>query len=63
MSAFEFSGSGHLPVGSPFHWWDNPPECTHTGRNVCQICAELTDDEAQAIREYVELLKARRGGE
>jgi hypothetical protein len=39
-------------------WWDEPLRCTHTRNNVCWGCAELTADEANAIREYIALAKA-----
>lgn len=38
-------------------WWDEPIRCTHFGKHVCPLCAELTDAEAQAIREYLAGLK------
>ena len=57
MSAFDTSGSGHLPVGGQIRWWENPLECTHAQRNVCPQCAELTEDEAAAVAEYIATLR------
>jgi hypothetical protein len=44
-------------------WWNEPIRCTHTDRNVCPRCAELTDDEANAIREYISRLVSVRGAD
>lgn len=55
MSAFDTTGSGHLPVGGPVRFSNDPDTCTHADRNVCPQCAELTEAEAQAVREYLEL--------
>ncbi|BCI54965.1 hypothetical protein NIIDNTM18_42430 [Mycolicibacterium litorale] len=33
--------------------------CNHRYGNVCPACAELTDEEAAAIREYARLLRER----
>lgn len=40
-------------------WWNEPVRCTHTNRNVCPGCGELTEAEANAIREYVSRLVAK----
>lgn len=59
MSAFDTTGSGHLSVGGPVRFSNDPTACTHTVGNVCPQCAELTEAEAQAVREYLELLQAK----
>lgn len=59
MSQFDTTGSGHIPVGSPRIHLDNDG-CNHMDGNVCPACAELTDAEVAALREYFELLEAKR---
>lgn len=59
MSQFDATGSGHIPVGSArIHLQSDG--CNHRDNNVCPACAELTDEEVRAIREYFELLRAKR---
>lgn len=59
MSQFDTTGSGHIPVGSArIHLQSDG--CNHRNNNVCPVCAELTDDEVRAIREYFRSLKAKR---
>jgi len=36
--------------------------CNHRDNNVCPVCAELTDAEVAALREYFARLSAKRGG-
>lgn len=52
------TGSGHLPVGGPVKFTEDPDRCTHTGINVCPKCAEFTDEETAAVRQYIESLRA-----
>lgn len=59
MSQFDTTGSGHIPVGSAHIHLDNDG-CNHMGGNVCPACAELTDAEVAALREYFALLESRR---
>ena len=40
-------------------WWDEPLGCSHSGNNVCMGCAELTAEEADAIREYINYERAK----
>lgn len=51
MNQFDTAGSGHLQVGAARIHLDNEG-CNHLDGNVCPACAELTDDEASAVREY-----------
>ena len=41
--------------GRKIRWWDEPLRCTHADKQVCPACTDLTDAEAQAIRQYIEL--------
>lgn len=36
-----------------------PDRCPHRGRDVCQKCAGLTDDEMRALRAYFDLLNGK----
>lgn len=44
-------------------WWDEPVKCTHADRNVCPGCTEMTAEEAAAVREYVDRLRAAAVGD
>lgn len=55
MSQFDTTGSGHIPVGSPRIHLDGD-DCNHRYNNVCPACAELTDEETAAVREYFRLI-------
>ena len=59
MSQFDTTGSGHIPVGSPRIHLDTDG-CNHRDNNACPACAELTDEETNALREYFALLEAKR---
>lgn len=38
-------------------------KCTHRNNHVCPACAQLTDEETEALREYFALLAAKRSSE
>jgi len=62
MSQFDTTGSGHIPVGSARFQFDKDG-CNHLYGNVCPACAELTDAEVEALREYFARLRSGVSGE
>lgn len=58
MSQFDVTGSGHIPVGGPVRFTNDPTQCTHAGRSVCPQCAGFTDEEKQAVQDYLKWLAA-----
>jgi hypothetical protein len=58
MSQFDIpEGSHDLVVGGILRWQDNQEHCTHREGALCQLCTQITDAEAKAIREHLDRLR------